>query len=166
MWWSEEVSRSWACLLLRFGVGVFTEGRNAGSAINTEYVEEATGLSPDGENLVIFIDNFDGMDDIMISKRKGRAFEDPYNPGPYVNTEDLVESSGSISADGTWLFFSRIAKGGIAGYNTDIFMSRRLPNGYWGIATDLGPNINTKYNETHPHISGDGKTLYFSFVCL
>lgn len=141
--------------------GEFTEGRNAGSAINTEWVEEAVGLSPDGENLVLFVDNFDGVDDIMISKRKGRAFEDPYNPGPFVNTEE-VESSGSISADGTWLFFSRIAKGGIGGYNTDLFMSRRLPNGYWGIPIDLGPNVNTKYNETHPHISSDGKTLYFS----
>jgi outer membrane protein OmpA-like peptidoglycan-associated protein len=141
--------------------GRFTEGRNAGSSINTEWVEEAVGLSPDGENLVLFIDNFAGYDDIMISKRKGRAFEEPYYPGTNVNSEE-VESSGSISADGDWLFFSRIAKGGIGGYNTDIFMSRRLPNGYWGIPIDLGPNINTKYNETHPHISGDGKTLYFS----
>ena len=141
--------------------GRFTEGRNAGSSINTEWVEEAVGLSPDGENLVLFIDNFAGYDDIMISRRKGRAFEEPYYPGVNVNSEQ-VESSGSISADGNWLFFSRIAKGGIGGYNTDIFMSRRLPNGLWGIPIDLGPNINTKYNETHPHISGDGKTLYFA----
>jgi len=41
-------------------------------------------------------------------------------------------------------------------------MSRRLPNGQWALAQNLGPTINTRYKEDFPQMSPDGKTLYFS----
>ena len=39
---------------------------------------------------------------------------------------------------------------------------RKLPNGNWAKAQNLGSKINTKYREDFPVIAPDGKTLYFS----
>src|ERR1043165_3317287 len=41
-------------------------------------------------------------------------------------------------------------------------MARKLPNGQWAKAQNLGPTVNTKYKEDFPQIAPDGKTLYFS----
>ena len=41
-------------------------------------------------------------------------------------------------------------------------MSKKLPDGTWGPAQNLGPVINTSMDEDFPNISPDSKTLYFS----
>ncbi len=43
----------------------------------------------------------------------------------------------------------------------DIFKISKLPNFTWGQPVNLGPNINTIYDEDFPYITPDGKTLYF-----
>jgi hypothetical protein len=44
----------------------------------------------------------------------------------------------------------------------DIYKISKLPNFTWGQPVNLGPNINTNYDEDFPYITPDGKTLYFS----
>ena len=44
----------------------------------------------------------------------------------------------------------------------DIWMMKKLPNGQWAEAQNLGENINTIYDEDGPYLHPDGKTLYFS----
>lgn len=138
--------------------GQFIEARNIGSAVNTEWVEECVGISADGQELLVYIDNFDGFDDVYVSPRKGRFFDDYVTLGDNVNTQ-YVEVAASMAVDGSQLFIAREAPGGEGG--TDIYMSRRLPNGRWSKATSLGPVINTRYNESFPHMMADMKTLYF-----
>jgi len=139
--------------------GKFGEARNIGSSVNTEWYEEVVGVSADGEEMLIYIDNFDGYDDVYASLRKGRYYEEYKSLGSNVNSEG-IETSAGMSTDGTKLFFSREDKTSKGG--TDIYMSRRLPNGGWGESVNLGDIINTKYNETFPHLAADGKTLYFA----
>jgi hypothetical protein len=43
----------------------------------------------------------------------------------------------------------------------DIYKISKLPNFTWGQPENLGPNINTIYDEDFPYITPDGKTLYF-----
>jgi hypothetical protein len=43
-----------------------------------------------------------------------------------------------------------------------LYVVRKLPNGKWGTAMNLGPGVNTPQNEDFPNLSPDGKTLYFS----
>jgi hypothetical protein len=43
----------------------------------------------------------------------------------------------------------------------DIYKISKLPNFTWGQPVNLGPNINTIYDEDFPYITPDGKTLYF-----
>lgn len=73
---------------------------------------------------------------------------------------DQWESQASISCDGNLLFFSSNREGGQGG--TDIWMCKKEPDGAWGPAINLGPEINTAKDEEAPFITNDGKTLYFS----
>lgn len=139
--------------------GKFGEARNIGSSVNTEWYEEVVGVSADGEEMLVFIDNFDGYDDVYASLRKGRYYEEYKSLGTNINSEG-IETSAGMSTDGSKLFFSREDKTTMGG--TDIFMAYRLPNGTWGNPVNLGPVVNTKYNETFPHLAADGKTLYFA----
>lgn len=70
------------------------------------------------------------------------------------------DSQPSISCDGTKMFFSSTRQNGVGG--GDIYLSSLLPNGEWGIPTNLGTVINTKGDEEAPFIANDGKTLYFT----
>jgi len=46
--------------------------------------------------------------------------------------------------------------------HSDIYKNTLLPDGNFGPAAALGPEVNTPYDENYPYISKDGKTLYFS----
>ena len=139
--------------------GHFRQARNIGSSVNTEWYEEVVGISADGQELLVYIDNFDGYDDIYVSPRKGQFFDDYLDLGRNINSDD-VETTASLTTDGNLVFFSRETGKGSNG--TDLYMSRRLPNRDWGIPQKLPEIINTRYNETFPHLLADGKTFYFA----
>jgi hypothetical protein len=79
--------------------------------------------------------------------------------GSAINTNKL-ETAGSTNTEANVLLFATFKTGGLGG--SDIWISRKLPTGEWGTAENLGPEINTPYNEDFPIISDDGKTLYFA----
>lgn len=145
--------------------GQFRQARNIGSAVNTEWYEEVVGISADGQELLVYVDNFDGYDDVFVSPRKGRFFDDYLDLGRRINTDD-IETTASVHTSGDIVFFSReraTAGGGAkSARGTDIYMSRRLPNREWGIPQILPDIINTRFNESFPHLMADGKTFYFS----
>ena len=72
-------------------------------------------------------------------QRAGHAF--PSGDGSFI----LVDSASLGSED-----------------QRDIFVSFRNPDGTWGPARALGPEVNTRYSETCPSLSPDGKLLFFS----
>ena len=139
--------------------GQFREARNIGSSVNTEWYEEVVGISADGQELLVYIDNFDGYDDIYVSPRKGRFFDDYLDLGRNINSDD-IETTAGLSTDGNLIFFSRETGNGKNG--TDLYMSRRLPNRSWGVPQRLPDIINTPFNESFPHLMADQKTFYFA----
>ncbi len=70
------------------------------------------------------------------------------------------ESHASISGDGNTLYFTSNRPGGFGGL--DIYYSQRDNRGEWGPAVNLGPVINTPFNEETPFVSENGSTLFFS----
>ncbi len=131
--------------------------------INTyNYNEGAQCISPDG-NYLFFTgcNRLDGLGrcDIYISKWEGNAWSKPFNIGSPINTPGW-ESQPSISADGRTLYFVSTRKGGYGGY--DIWKSDLNLEGSWGIPVNLGPEINTLYDEQSPFIHPDDESLYFS----
>ena len=45
---------------------------------------------------------------------------------------------------------------------SDIYSAKKNPKGAWSVIKNLGPGINTEYEEDSPYLDYDGKTLYFS----
>lgn len=132
-------------------------------AINTTtYNEGAQCISPDGMYMFFTGCNRpDGLGrcDIYLSRREGKNWSVPFNIGAPVNTPGW-ESQPSLTADGKTLYFVSTRPGGQGGY--DIWKSDLKAGGSWTVPINLGPSINTPYDEQSPFIHADGQTLYFS----
>ena len=130
-----------------------------GPNINTKMHDAAIALSPDGQKLFIYKSTNKDKGDIFMSSLNGSDWGVPQRLGKTINTK-YWEGSVSISADGNTLYFASEKPGGFGG--RDIYVSRKLPNGEWGPAENMGPKINTQYNDDAPFIHPDGITLFFS----
>lgn len=114
--------------------------------------------SPDGQQVFVYQDINGG--DIYYSKISDTIFEktEPF-PAEELNTEHW-ESHATISNDGNYLYFVSDRPGGLGG--RDIYRLKKLPNGEWSKAYNLGPTINTEFDEESPFLGVDNKTMYFS----
>ena len=137
--------------------GTWGKPSGIGSKINTEGHEATIGLSADGQELYIYRDDF-GDGNIYVSQFKGSSWGEPKLLNQNINSP-FRETHATVSADGQTLYYTsdKAGEGGM-----DIFRSRRLPTGEWGVSENLGDVINTKYDEEAPFIHPDGKTLFFS----
>lgn len=127
--------------------------------LNTLGEDAAIALSPSGQTLFTFLSSNTNPGDIMVSKLVGNEFTAPVALNGNINTADYWEGSCSISADGKYLYFASERPEGLGG--RDIWVSENI-DGDWGPAVNLGPNINTQYDEDAPFIHPDGVTLFFS----
>jgi len=76
----------------------------------------------------------------------------------FFNSEEFNVGYPSINEDGTVLYFASDMEGGYGLY--DIYKMTRDDNGNWGDPVNLGPTINTEFNDSYPFIAGN--VLYFS----
>lgn len=127
------------------------------AALNTKANDAAVALSPDGQTLFSFISNNDAGD-LFMSSLNGSEWSKPVRLNKNINTTEW-EGSCSISSDGRFLYFASERSGGLGG--RDLYVSEKI-NDDWGPAKNLGPGINTPYNEDAPFIHPDGITLFFS----
>ncbi len=126
--------------------------------INTPGNDAAIAVSPDGQTLFIFYSDAKNSGDILVSTLDGSKFSKPVALNKNINT-DYWEGSCSISADGKTLYFASERPGGIGG--RDIWVCEKV-DGDWGSAKNLGPKINTEFDDDAPFIHPDGITLFFS----
>ena len=138
--------------------GTWQRAKNIGSPINTKYSESTLALSPDGKELYIYRD--DGNGDIYVSVMGGDGKWGEPTPLPGIINSSARESSVSISADGSTLYFASERPGGYGA--SDIYTCTKDSKGEWSRVKNLGPTINTSYEEDGPYIAFDGVTLYFS----
>jgi hypothetical protein len=140
--------------------GQWVKAKNLGPPLNTSEDEECVGISPDGKFMVFYVDNANYPGDLFHTEVvKGKSFNRPVPFEPPVKTDQL-ESEGCYAGDANTLYFASARKGGQG--ETDLYVTKRLPNGEWGIPQNLGATINTSYKEAFPVVSEDGKTMYFS----
>jgi hypothetical protein len=142
--------------------GNFVKSRNIGPPISKkEGEQEVIGLSAAGDIMLLYYTNMKGVGDIYLtSTDKNKAFKVAEKLPENINSGKAEEIAACISNDGSVLYFASNREGGQGG--TDLYMSKKLPNETWGPAQDLGPEINTPFDEDFPNVSGDGKVLYFS----
>lgn len=137
----------------------WTTSRNMGKPVNRENQHDApVALSADGQKLFIYIDENGG--DIYECDQRGITWSKPSRLNDNINTK-YHESSASISSDNKTLYFVSDKEGGLGQH--DIYKSVwDEKKQKWGEAINLGPTINTQYDEKGVFIHPDGKTLYFS----
>jgi outer membrane protein OmpA-like peptidoglycan-associated protein/tetratricopeptide (TPR) repeat protein len=138
----------------------FSSAQNLGAPVNTKGHESAIGLSNDGQKLFIYKDD-KGNGNIYVSKLNGDKWSVPERLPEPINSI-YHESTASFSPDTKTIFFvSDRAEGGLGGL--DIWKSTwDETKKKWGPAINLGPEINTEYDEEGVFMHPDGKTLYFS----
>jgi outer membrane protein OmpA-like peptidoglycan-associated protein len=123
--------------------------------INTIQREGACTISADGRHLILTICGSFGCD-LFETRKTGNVWSQPKNLGPTINSANW-DSQPSLSADGRELYFVSDRKGGVGGY--DIWYSQLSETG-WSKAKNLGPEINTQFDEISPYIHVNNQTLY------
>jgi len=141
-----------------FRNGKWLPATNLGEQINSKGEHQATaGLSPDGKILYVYKNDNNG--DIYQSLLEGGEWSKPEKMGGKINTK-YRETSLSLAADNKTLYLVSDRPGGFGG--KDIYKVVLSDKAKWGAPVNLGPTINTQYDEEGANIQADGKTLFFS----
>ncbi|MFI5150847.1 MAG: hypothetical protein ACHQRM_14015 [Bacteroidia bacterium] len=141
-------------------------------AINGTGHSSCSSITPDGKQIFLYRNNDEdakgGAGEIFVSKvsTSGKWGTPKILERP-INTT-YFEDGAVLTADGNTMFFISErgqdvkAKGGQRGYGKgDIWMSKRKSKVEWDTPMNLGPEINTPYDEGGIYITPDGKTLFF-----
>ena len=126
--------------------------------INTDEHAASISVSPDAQTLYIYFDQ-GGNGDIYKSQLVGESWTTPEPMGSDINSP-AWETHITVSSDEKTLFFISDRENGYGG--RDIYRCVKLPTNEWSKALNLGPALNTPYDEDAVFLSADGKTLYFS----
>jgi tetratricopeptide (TPR) repeat protein len=114
-------------------------------------------LSADGK--MLFLSKDDNVNsDLYYSKFDGIKWGKAVKLNKNINTKGW-ESHAFLSEDGNYLVFASDRPGGYGGL--DIYISKK-ENSDWGPAVNLGPEINTQFNEDRPFLINNGKTIFFA----
>jgi outer membrane protein OmpA-like peptidoglycan-associated protein len=123
-------------------------------------LNEATVTVSSDERRIYTYEDRTGSGDIYFSDFKLNQFQALSRlPNNQVNTK-YWETHCTVTPDGQQMYFVSDKPGGLGG--RDIYRIVKLPNGDWSSPINLGPVINTPYDEDCPFIAIDNKTLYFS----
>lgn len=126
--------------------------------LNTTLHDAAVSLSSDGSQLFVYRNLGAGKGDLYFSKLVGNTFTKPiYQAG--LNSTEWDGSACFIPNQNKIIFVSE-RKGGLGG--KDLYTAEKLKDNTWGNIKNLGPTINTKYDEDAPFVTTDGKILFFS----
>ncbi|MBI4944946.1 MAG: PD40 domain-containing protein [Bacteroidetes bacterium] len=141
--------------------GKWTPARNIGKPVNTNDHDATLSLSADGQKLFIYLfDRGNGGGNIYECRQQGNLWAKPEKMSDMINTK-LHESSASLSADGNILYFASNKEGGLGGHDIYRCVWDKKKKA-WKPAENLGPVINTPFEEYGVFIHPDEKTLYFS----
>jgi hypothetical protein len=144
---------------------------NLGAEVNSSSLDTSPDISADGLTLLFQSPRPGGFGqfmDIYMATRLNTS--DPFgaveNLGPTINSGDGAGNPG-LSADGLSLFFAtsdptagsqQVGFGGI-----DLWVSTRASsNESWGVPVNLGPNVNSPFNDDFVDVAWDGSSIVFA----
>ena len=144
----------------QFKHGRWATAKNIGGPVNTKTHDATVGIAPNGNALLIYRTSADMKSgDLYITENKENLWSMPKKLGKNINS-DHQEASACISGDEMVMYFSSDRPGGYGG--KDLYRVKKLPNGEWSLPLNLGPMINTSFDEDAPFIHSDGRTLFFA----
>jgi len=137
---------------------------HAGSVLNNRGYNGVAGFSSDG-NQMFLLSHYDASvlartQGISVSRKTGSGWSRPENIYiPYFQNKSALQS-GHVAVDGTVFIYSAETYGSYG--VEDLYVSLKGSDGKWSEPRNLGPNINTQFQELSPSLSEDGTILYFS----
>ena len=138
--------------------GVWTPPVNMTPQLGIDQDYFSSSLTGDGNTLLLYkTDNYEG--NIYESRFADGKWSNVVKLNDNINTK-YWESHATLSSDGKKLYFTSNRKESLGGL--DIFVSERDSTGNWGTPVNLGPVINTPYNEESPFLANNDQTLFFS----
>ncbi len=117
------------------------------------------GISPDGQDMLVFIAGANNTGSLYTIHKEANGWSSPVTLGSPINSQYL-ETTASITPDGKTIYFASNRKDSYGGL--DLYKSEKQANGNWGAPENLGPTINTEYDEDAPFIHPDSRTLFFN----
>lgn len=139
----------------------FGEGRSIGDNINEPSRHEAPmSVSFDNKTMFLYLSGDKAEEDIYVSYLQGDTnWSKPKKLKGRVNTPHY-EGHAFLAPDGKTLYFSSDKPGGYGG--RDLYTAIMQEDSSFTNVTNLGPKINTEFNEDSPYIYANGSSLYFA----
>ena len=152
IWFSEKVGDTWST------------ARRLSEVLNRDQYNTILSISPDGQTILLkgaYVNGTYETRGFSISNKTTAGWTVPVKieiPG-YEQLSKGKNEYGYLTMDGKALLLAFARKKNSE--DDDLYVSF-FEEGRWTRPLDLGETINTKYSETTPFLSADGKTLYFS----
>lgn len=151
----------WFCE--RLPDGSWSEAKNIGQPLNTEYSDGILALSPDG-NTGLFYGQYGENGDKDFGVSLAHKTIDGWSYPGALEIKSLYNlnrySSACLSNDGKTLLLSVEMSDGYG--DLDIYASFLQSDHSWSKPVNLGPVVNTIDQDVTPFLASDGVTLYFS----
>lgn len=131
--------------------------------INIPYFNEGTCTFNETGTTMVFsacdYPNSKGGCDLYESNWVNGQWTSPKNLGFFINSREW-DGQPHLFNQGKSLFFASERMGGMGG--RDLWLSEKDSNGNWGIPKNLGPKINSKFNEIGPYFIKKRNILVYS----
>ena len=122
-----------------------------------DYFKTAS-LSYDGKQLFL-VDMESEYSVVLVSELKGAKWSSAKELPSPINSKGNV-THAFLAKNGLTMYFTSDRKGGTGGF--DIYKSSLEAKGKWGKPVNLGPELNTEFNEDAVFLSPDESYLFFS----
>ncbi len=134
---------------------------NLGNNINTSLSEYWTSITADGKTITFTVSNrkTHSQEDLYHSTKINGKWQKANKIDAPINTAGS-EGAQSISADGRTMVFTACLRRDSYG-SCDLYISYKRGN-RWTTPVNMQAPINTKYKESQPSLSADGRTIYFA----
>lgn len=152
IWFSEKVGDTWST------------ARRLSEVLNRDQYNTILSISPDGQTILLkgaYVNGTYETRGFSISNKTTAGWTVPVKvdiPG-YEQMSKGKNEYGYLTMDGKAILLAFARKKNSE--DDDLYVSF-FEDGHWTRPLELGDEINTKYSETTPFLSADGKTLYFS----
>ncbi len=131
-----------------------SSGTYISKKINSKYHDAAIGYNDTEDKLFIY-----RLNDVWMSELNNGKWADPIRMNSNINTKSH-EPSVFITPDEQTLYFVSNRPDGLGG--RDIWTAKKMADGQWGEIKNMGPKINTPYDDDAPYMTKDGKSFFFS----
>ncbi|GAB5538733.1 MAG: hypothetical protein Salg2KO_08360 [Salibacteraceae bacterium] len=129
-------------------------------SVNGLLNEATAAIGFDAREMLVFRTSHDlESSDIWLAVEHENKWKWKSRLGKSINS-DFIEQSATWTSDKNVFYFSSNRPGGYGGF--DLYRTVQFANGEFSLPQNLGPSINTEFDEISPYLLADDRTLYFS----